>query len=118
MLVKVFDPAVQTQHPLRSFPRLASLLFLLARRAARRCSYTWLWKDLLVIPVSQGGNLPDCDSLAPKLVRMNNFRNVVFPQERGQKIESGGTAKLRRHREAARRRARRPFWTRQGGDRV
>ena len=89
MMVEVGHSGVQTQEFLSAFPSPEPLLTSLLSP----CGTVGLFDDvitarrgdhLLVVDVSQAGELPDRRPVAPELIGVNDFWDVVFTQEPGQ----------------------------------
>ena len=89
MMVEVSHSGVQTQEFLSAFPSPEPLLTSLLSP----CGTVGLFDDvitarrgdhLLVVDVSQAGKLPDRRPVAPELIGVNDFWDVVFTQEPGQ----------------------------------
>jgi len=89
MMVKVRDPGMYTQEFLSAFPPVESLLGSLLSA----CGSMFLQGDvvavcrgdhLLVVDVSQAGDLSNCGSVTPELVGMDDLWDIIFTQQPGQ----------------------------------
>ena len=84
-MVKIGDPSMQTQEFLSAFPSSKSLL----RSLLSACGSVFLQGDvvapgrgdhMLVVDVSQAGDLSDRSLIAAELTGMNDLWNSVFIQ--------------------------------------